>query len=89
MKQRQYKSEISGVIHEMATALHEIDVIDKTTMRRFDKSCLTEIEPLDGTAIRAIPNYPRHPRTGSPITGCFCRVSEYQQKPSFRMGARH
>ena len=54
MKQRQYKSEISGVIHEMATALHEIDVIDKTTMRRFDKSCLTEIEPLDGTAIRAI-----------------------------------
>ena len=49
-----YKSELSSVIHGMAADLHDIGVIDKATMRDFDKSCLTEIEPLDGKAIRAI-----------------------------------
>lgn len=49
-----YKSELSGVIHEMAAGLHEAGAIDKKTMRGFDKSCLTEIEQLDGAAIKAI-----------------------------------
>ena len=34
--------------------LHEAGVIDKKTMRDFDKSRLTGIEPLDGEAIKAI-----------------------------------
>ena len=49
-----YKSEISAMLHETMQGLHEVGVIDKTTMREFDKSCLTEIEPLGGEAIRAI-----------------------------------
>ena len=49
-----YKSEISAMLHETMQGLHEVGVIDKTTMREFDKSCLTEIEPLSGEAIRAI-----------------------------------
>ena len=49
-----YKSELSGVIHDMASGLHDIGVIDKTTMRQFDHSCLTVVEPLDGEAIRQI-----------------------------------
>ncbi len=52
--ERKYKSELSGVIHEMATALHDIGAIDKKTMRGFDKSCLTEIKPLSGGDIKAI-----------------------------------
>lgn len=52
--ERKYKSELSGVIHEMASALHDIGVIDKKTMRNFDKSCLTEIKPLSGEDIKAI-----------------------------------
>lgn len=49
-----YKSEIFAAIHETMEGLHNAGVIDKTTMRHFDKSCLTPIEPLDGEAIRAI-----------------------------------
>lgn len=49
-----YKSEIFAAIHETMAGLHNAGVIDKTTMRHFDKSCLTPIEPLDGAAIKAI-----------------------------------
>ena len=36
-----YKSPVSESIHSIASALHDIGVIDKKTMRDFDKSCLT------------------------------------------------
>lgn len=43
-----------AAIHETMKGLHEAGVIDKKTMRDFDKSRLTGIEPLDGAAIKAI-----------------------------------
>ena len=49
-----YKSPVSESIHSIASALHDIGVIDKKTMRDFDKSCLTEIKPLSGEDIKAI-----------------------------------
>ena len=49
-----YKSEALQAVHEMMAGAHEVGLIDKTTMHHFDKSCLTEITPLDGEAIRAI-----------------------------------
>ncbi|MFC3872992.1 helix-turn-helix domain-containing protein [Neisseria musculi] len=49
-----YKSELSGIIHDMAAGLHEAGAIDKKTMRSFDRSCLTEVEPMGGETIRAI-----------------------------------
>ena len=49
-----YKSVISAMIHDTMQGLHEAGVVDKTTMRQFNQSCLTEIEPLNGEAIRAI-----------------------------------
>lgn len=49
-----YKNEALAAIHETMKGLHEAGVIDKKTMRDFDKSRLTGIEPLDGEAIRAI-----------------------------------
>ena len=49
-----YKSEIFAAIHETMQGLHDIGVIDKKTMRDFDKSCLTEIKPLSGEDIKAI-----------------------------------
>ena len=42
------------MIHDTMQGLHEAGVVDKTTMRQFNQSCLTEIEPLNGEAIRAI-----------------------------------
>lgn len=50
---KQYKSELSGVIHEMASAFNEIGVIDADTMKRFDKTCLTDTT-FNSEAIRAI-----------------------------------
>ncbi|MDK4629174.1 DNA-binding transcriptional regulator [Kingella kingae] len=51
---KQYKSAISENIHNLASDLHSIGLLDKKQMQQFDKTCLTQIEPLDGETIRAI-----------------------------------
>ena len=53
-KTRKYRSRLSATIHETAAGLHRIGLIDKATMREFDVSCLTAIEPLSGKQIAAI-----------------------------------
>jgi len=40
--------------HLIARDLHAGGAIDKATLRRFDLSCLTPVEPLGPAAIRAI-----------------------------------
>ncbi len=46
-----YRSSISEVVHETASGLNKIGLIDHTTMREFDVSCLTSIEPLSAKQI--------------------------------------
>ena len=41
---KSYKSNIKTAIHETASDLYEVDMIDKQTMRRFDESCLTAVQ---------------------------------------------
>ena len=41
-----FRSRISAAIHETASGLHKVGLIDKTTLREFDASCLTSIAPL-------------------------------------------
>ena len=41
-----YKSKILAAVHEAMQDAHEVGVIDKTTMREFDSSCLTEVKNL-------------------------------------------
>ncbi len=41
-----YKSEILAAVHENMQNAYDIGAIDKKTMRRFDESCLTKVEPL-------------------------------------------
>ena len=41
-------------IHETMEARHEVGAIDDQTMREFDDSCLTPVEPLSPAAIRAL-----------------------------------
>jgi putative transcriptional regulator len=48
---RTYRSDIASAIHESATDLHRLGFIDKTTMRKFDASCLTPVKPLSGPQI--------------------------------------
>jgi putative transcriptional regulator len=41
-----YRSRLTAAIHETAAGLHRIGLMDKETMREFDASCLTAVEPL-------------------------------------------
>jgi putative transcriptional regulator len=40
-----YRSRLSAAIHETAAGLHRIGLMEKATMRAFDASCLTTVEP--------------------------------------------
>lgn len=51
---KQYKSKIMAAVHETAADIHEAGVMDKKTMREFDRLCLTETEPLTPEEIRSI-----------------------------------
>lgn len=42
--EKQYRSEAFAAIHGTMEALHEVGTINKTTMRRFDRTCLTPAE---------------------------------------------
>lgn len=49
-----YKSDIMAVIHETATDLHDEGLMDKATMRQFDKSCLTKVTSFEPSEISAL-----------------------------------
>jgi putative transcriptional regulator len=49
-----YRTDLLGALHQGAEDLHAIGAIDKATLRRFDLSCLTPVEPLAPEKIRAI-----------------------------------
>src|SRR5712671_5261535 len=49
-----YRSSLSAAIHETAAGLHRIGLMDTTTMREFDASCLTPVAPLSPRQIAAI-----------------------------------
>lgn len=53
-KAAKHRSRLSAAIYETAAGLHRIGLIDKATMREFDASCLTAIEPLSAREISAI-----------------------------------
>lgn len=48
------RSRLSAAIHETATGLYRIGLLDKATMREFDASCLTSVAPLSARDIVAI-----------------------------------
>jgi putative transcriptional regulator len=53
-KTAKYRSRLSAAIHETAAGLQRIGLMDKATMREFDASCLTSIEPLSAKEIASI-----------------------------------
>lgn len=48
------KSAILEAVHETATGLHKAGLMDQTTLREFDRLCLSEIEPLEPIQIKEI-----------------------------------
>lgn len=53
-KNKVYRNEVAAAIHETATGLYEAGIIDKQTMREFDKSSLTPIHAFTPDQIRAL-----------------------------------
>lgn len=49
-----YKNAMAAAIHEMASDLHEVGLVDKQTMKRFDQSCLMPVKKLTPQEIKAI-----------------------------------
>ena len=43
---KKYQSDAVAAIHETMEALYSVGAIDKRTMRRFDKACLTPVRSL-------------------------------------------
>lgn len=48
------RGRVSAAIHETAVGLHRVGLMDQATMREFDASCLTAVEPLSAREIVAI-----------------------------------
>jgi len=48
------ESDILGTMHETISGLHKAGLVDRTTMRKFDLLCLTQVETLSPDEIRAI-----------------------------------
>jgi putative transcriptional regulator len=53
-KAAKYRNGLSAAIHETAAGLYRIGLMGKETMREFDASCLTAVEPLSAKEILAI-----------------------------------
>lgn len=51
---KKYKTDILRSVHRAMSDLADIDVVDKTTMREFDRMCLTKAMKLSAREIRAI-----------------------------------
>lgn len=49
-----YRSDALAAIHETASDLHDAEVMDKRTMRKFDELCLTPVRALAAVEIRAL-----------------------------------
>jgi putative transcriptional regulator len=53
-KNKGYRSEIAGAIHEMMQDAHDAGVVSRATMRTFDEACLTPAPVLAADEIRAL-----------------------------------
>jgi putative transcriptional regulator len=51
---RKPKSEIAEAVHETATDLYQVGLIDLMKMREYDSLCLQPLEPLDPETIEKI-----------------------------------
>jgi putative transcriptional regulator len=51
---RKPKSKIAEAVHETATGLYQVGLIDRVTMREYDRLCLQSVEPLEPESIKQI-----------------------------------
>ena len=51
---KKYKSDAMASIHEAVSDLHESGLVDKKTMKEFDKLCLAPVKPMTAEEIRKL-----------------------------------
>lgn len=51
---KKFNSDAAAAVHEAITGLYRVGVVDKATMKEFDKSCLTEAEDLSPVQIQRL-----------------------------------
>jgi putative transcriptional regulator len=51
---RKTRSSILDAVHETVRGFHDTGIMDKVTMREFDRLCLPPVEPLQPEEIRQI-----------------------------------
>jgi putative transcriptional regulator len=73
MNNQKYRTEAFAAIHKTAESLYQIKAIDKQTMREFDETCLTSIEPLTPEQIQAIRE---RERVSQPVFARYLNVSK-------------
>ncbi len=71
--QRHYKSEAFAAIHETMDALHQIDAVDKKTMRDFDKTCLVITDEIPAEDIRSLR---KRENVSQPVFAAYLNVSK-------------
>ena len=49
-----YKSKILAAVHEAMQDAHDVGIVDKKTMREFDRACLTEVTPMSANDVAAL-----------------------------------
>ncbi len=54
MSNKQYRSDISRSIHTGVSRLHDLGIVDKATMRRFDETCLTSVDQMTAGEVREL-----------------------------------
>ena len=53
-KKTKYRNRRLETLHKTAEALHNVDALDKATMRDIEAFCLTKVEALSGEDIQAL-----------------------------------
>lgn len=48
---KRFRSGVAEAVHETASGLRRIGLLDAKTMREFDAACLTPVEPMTGKQI--------------------------------------
>ena len=51
---KKYRSKALGAIHETASDLHDAGIMNKRTLRKFDRLCLTPVSTMKPRDIRAL-----------------------------------
>ncbi len=72
MAEKKYLSDVLASVHQAATDLHGLKLVDNVTMREFDKNCLVQVKTYSP---RAIVDIRKRQRVSQPVFAAHLNVS--------------